>query len=257
MKKIFCVALILAFILSNCGKAVDSGTTSTVDSALTSAQGVEDTEKHEVNSVSENYEEGESATAAKKDIIEQSEESSSPMIIYMTFQDLKEIKNAFGNLPADDFINYMKDNKLEQYMTGMCDYESAKALLKEIEGSAVALLDGDVNNFSEIAFYWEIHEINQIISFDENKRFVAVTDTPLNKSEKKMEFREGTKIAEFKTITTDDYTAKLYLVNDERLYADVVFNDGYIVLRSNINVSPEEFEADFARLQFVKIGDLL
>ena len=85
------------------------------------------------------------------------------MIIFIGFDELKEIKKAYDTMTEDDFQAYMETEHIDTYMTGMWDYESSTAILNEMCSTYVPVLDNNPSNLSELAFYWQIHQIDQLV----------------------------------------------------------------------------------------------
>lgn len=196
----------------------------------------------------------EKATSAKEEAQE-----GAPMIIFLSLDELKEIKHAFDTMEADEFQTYMEKEHINTCMNGMWDYESSTALLNEMCSTYVPLLDGNPDKLDNISFYWERNDIYQLLIFDEEQRASVLIDTVNNTEPKGLQFGNEVVCISEKTIEKDNYTAHLYEYEnaDYRFFADILIDDTYIVLRSGWIDTMEAFEACFNRLSFVKIGDLL
>lgn len=206
-------------------------------------------------SCSQNYK---TNTPIKNDM-EINEYSGMPMVVYATLAELKEIKNAFDDMEPDEFYEYIKNEKTEQFISGMRNYERTKDLLEELTETSVPLLDGDENNFTEIGFYWENNIIHQKVSWSENQRISVLIDTVKSSRPKELQLNDNAVFVSVKNIKNENYTANLYKVEnaDYSFFADVTVDGTYIVLRTLDFYEMEEFEECFTRLKFVKIGDLL
>lgn len=226
MRKILCISFILVLLFSSCGKESE-------------------TSKLPSNNLTESYSEN--------------NQNSAPMVVYATLTDLKEIKSAFDSMQPDEFMDYMENEKFNQYITGMWDYENSKALFDELCATTIPLLDGDEKNFSEIGFYWKNNSIHQLIFFDDVQRVSALIDTVKSTQPKELQLGDDVNFISVKPIDNDNYTAQIYEVEnaDYSFFADIITDDTYIVLRSHDIQTIEDFESCFARLEFVKIGDLL
>ncbi len=223
MKKILYVAFVLIFLLVSCSR--DPVTSKSSAGSLTAT--------HDLNGV--------------------------PMIMYATFEDLKDIKNEYDTKDSDGFMSYLENEKTKQYMTGMWNYDNASVLINELCSTVVPLLDCNIDNFGEIAFYWESYSVYQLIMFDESKRVLVSIDTVNSTQPKELQLGVDAEFVTVKDVQNDCYSAKLYEVKnaDYLFFADIYVEDTYIVLKTMNIETFEEFEACFARLEFVKIGDLL
>lgn len=192
-------------------------------------------------------------------VSEEKIQNSSPMIVFIGLNELKEVKKAYDTMSADNFQVYMENEHVDTYMTGMWDYESSTDLLDEMCSTYVPVLDNNSYNLSEIAFYWQSNSIHQLIIFDGEKRASVIVNTVENTKPKELNFEEEAICVSEKTIEKDNYTACLYEYKntDYRFYAEISVDNTYIILRSNWVDSMEDFEECFNRLTFVKIGDLL
>ena len=186
-------------------------------------------------------------------------QSSSPMIIFITLDELKEIKKAYDSMTAYDFQNYMQTEHTDACMTGMWDYENSTVLLNEMCSTYVPVLDNNPDNLSELGFYWQSNSIHQLLIFDGDKRASVIINTVKNTESKELQLNNDAISIFKKTIEKDNYISHLYEYQntDYRFYADVLIDDTYIVLRSDWIDTTEDFEECFSRLSFVKIGDLL
>lgn len=271
MKKLFCLSVILVIILTACAhKNITDTTTQTgtiVDrdtTVLSSEHNIYSDSNIETDVSKLSATEKETAIVTENqttEIIQEKDsvQNSSPLIIYATFEDLKEIKYAFNTKEPDEFMEYMEKEKTEQYMTGFDGYENSKKLLEELSSTSLPLLDGNTENFYEISFYQEDSSINQIVKFDDEKRASTIIYTPNSSVTSELTFDDNTVIVSEKTIFVDDCEVKLYETENNyyQFFAETVSDGSYIVLRS-INIEcMEDFENCIKKLKFVKIGDLI
>lgn len=223
MKKILCISLVLLFIFSSCGKMYEK------------------------------------EILSDSNAIDTYDYDGLPMVVYATLTELKEIKAAFDSMQPDEFVEYMKNEKNEHYISGMRNYESAKDLLDELAATTVPLLDGNEKNFSEIGFYWERNEVQQLIFFNENSRVSSYNYTPKSGRDECDAFGSNNeKALLLKELNYNGVSALVYKTDkEETFFADVFVDDTYIFMRTKDIETIEEFEICFSRLQFVKIADLL
>ncbi len=192
---------------------------------------------------------------------EENVQNSSPMIIFIGLDELKEVKEAYDSLTEEDFQNYMENEYVDTYMTGMWDYENSTALIDELCSTYVPVLDNNSDNLSEFAFYWEINQIDQLVYFNSPQRASAIIYTSESGKEKSLPFT-NVKVTLAESIVKDNYTINIYdkvekNLADIEFYAEVIFEDTYIVFRSADIETAEEFSQQLNRLTFVKIGDLI
>lgn len=267
MKKILCVLFVFSLMLTACSKQIDRSTTtqktvSTTEIETESSEKENQTTKELTEKDRETVPDTLNAieTSAKTAKTEtENVQNSSPMMIYVSLEDLKEIKKAYDTMSDDDFMSYMKAEKTDQYMTGLWDYENAEKLLHELFSTTMPLLDGNPENFSEIVFYWKNNSINQIIMFDDEKSVSVIVYTINSTEPKELQLDDNTVFISEKSIEIKDYTAKIYEVENNyySFFADIVAEESYIVLRSNYIETMDDFEACVKRLELVKLGDLI
>ena len=207
------------------------------------------TEKNDIDSITDN----------NSNSFEENVQNSGPVYIFIELDELKEVKKAYDSMESDDFQEYMENEHVDTYMTGMWDYKSSTALLDEMCSTYVPVLDNNPNNISEFGFYWKSNSIHQLVIFGGDKRASVIINTVENTEPKELQFDNEAVCLSKKNIEKDNYIANLYEYQntDYRFYADVLIDDTYIVLRSDWIDTMEEFEECFNRLTFVKIGDLL
>lgn len=274
MKKILCLFLLLALIFTAC-KNETPNQSETIDAPSSANQNKTDSffeTKANATSVlnltkndlvfssnaTTTREFFETTTNKPKKTTEKAQENA-PMIIFLSVDELKEIKSSFDTMEANEFQLYIEKEHSDVYMNGMWDYENSIALLDEMCSTYIPVLDGDIQKLDNISFYQESNSILQLIVFDEDKRCSANVKTVKNTEQKELVFEEEAICVSEKTIEKDNYTACLYEYKntDYRFYAEISVDNTYIILRSNWVDSMEDFEECFNRLTFVKIGDLL
>lgn len=186
-------------------------------------------------------------------------QENAPMIIFLSVEELKEIKNAFDTMEANEFQMYMEKEHSNACMNGMWDYENSIALLDEMCSTHIPMLDGDIQKLDNISFYQESNSILQLIVFDEDKRASVIISTVRNTEPKELVLGEDAICVSKKNIEKENYIANLYEYQntDYRFYAEISVDNTYIILRSGWINTMEDFESCFNRLVFVKIGDLL
>ena len=188
-------------------------------------------------------------------------QNSSPMIIFIGLNELKEVKEAYDSMTAIDFQKYMETEHIEIYMSGMWDYENSTDLIDELCSTYVPIPENNSDNLSEFAFYWEINQIDQLVYFNSPQRASVIIYTSESTKEKNLPFT-NVKVTLAESIVKDNYTINIYdkvekNVADIEFYAEIIFEDTYIVFRSADIETTEEFSQQLNRLTFVKIGDLL
>ena len=185
--------------------------------------------------------------------------NSLPKAVYITFDDLKEIKSAFDTMNSEEFATYMENEKFNHYLTGTWDFENSKALIEELFLTTVPLLDGNENNFPEIGFYWERNEVQQLVFFDENSRASVYSYTPKSGRTENSFFGANNENAVLlKELTCNGVSVFVYKTNNKESFFADVFADGTHIFMSTKHIdSINKIEECFTRLKFVKIGDLL
>lgn len=274
MKKILCLFLLITIIFTACKNetynhaettnapsSTNQNETEFSSETQTNAISVPDLTKSDLsvlNNTTTTQKSFETTTLKPNKTTEEAHESA-PMIIFLSLDELKEIKNAFDTMKADEFQAYIENEHSGAYMNGMWDYENSTALLDEMCSTYIPLLDGDVQKLDNFSFYQESNSILQLIIFDEDKRASVIINTFKSTKPKKLEFSNEAMCISEKTIEKDNYIAHLYEYQntDYRFYAEILIDDTYIILRSGRIDTMEDFEECFNRLSFVKIGDLL
>lgn len=198
-------------------------------------------------------------TENKSELSDENEQHSSPVYIFIGLDELKDVKNAFDEMEADDFQTYMETEHIDTYMTGMWDYESSASLLDEMCSTYVPVLDNNPDNLSDFAFYWKNNCIDQLIIFGGDKRVSVISNTAKYSGAKELNLGEEAIYISQKNIEKDGFTARLHEVEnaDYNFFAEIIIGDTYIILRGMGFDTMEDFEECFNRLTFIKIDDLI
>lgn len=269
MKKLVSIIFAFLFLFSACKRQssteeittesyAESSTSSFFENSATRYSDITENITNPTQSVTEEKQmdniTGSTSASYKENI-----QNSSPMIIFITLDELREVKKVYDSMTPDDFQEYMKNEHIDTYMTGMWDYENSTALLNEMCSTYVPVLDNNPDNLSELGFYWESNSIHQLVVFGGDKRASVIINTNKNTEPKNLEFDSNAVCLSQKNIEKDNFEAYIYEYQntDYRFYADVFVDDTYIVFRSDWMDTLVEFEDCFNRLTFVKIGDLL
>lgn len=274
MKKFLCLFLLITILFTACKNETPNHTeatnnplnisqseTESLSETHTSTISLSDLTKFDLsisNNTTATQKRGETASH-KLDKATNNAQESAPMIIFLSLDELKEIKNAFDTMEADEFQTYMEKEHSNACMNGMWDYENSIALLDEMCSTYVPVLDGNTQNVDNISFYQESNSIHQLLIFDNDKRASVIINTSKSTKSKELQLNNEAICISEKTIEKDNYIAHLYEYEnaDYCFFADVLIDDTYIVLRSNWIETMENFENCFNRLIFVKIDDLL
>lgn len=270
MKKLIYLLLIVTFVFASCNSPSEPETTK---SSLISETKVNVTltqkniTKKEENTSSESTTNSVISTTKKTDNRYNKKpteniQNSSPMIAYFTLSDLKEVKQAYDTMDANDFMAYMENEKFELYIQGFGEsYENSCILIEELCNTTLPVLDGNSQNVSELAFYWQINQIDQLIFFDETKRASVIIYTPNSTETKALPFTDvGVSLEN--TFKVNGYTINIYdkvkkETSDIEFYAEVISDDIYMVFRSADILSVDDFSTELNKLEFIKINDLL
>ena len=271
MKKLLSIIFVFLFLFSACKKQSsieetttksypETSTNKTHSDLTTRYSDITETESNLTQATTENNQTVD-ITSNTSNSSEENIQNSSPMIIFIGLDELKEVKEAYDSMTADDFQEYMENEHTDTYMTGMWNYENSTALFDELCSTYVPVLDNNSDNLSEFAFYWEINQIDQLVNFNSPQRASAIINTSESTKEKNLPFT-NVKVTLAESIVKDNYTINIYdkvekNIADIEFYAEVIFEDTYIVFRSADIETAEEFSQQLNRLTFVKIGDLL
>lgn len=182
-----------------------------------------------------------------------------PYFFTIDLNELREIKQAVEMMNETEFAEYMNKNFASEVRNGMDTLNKTKSILNELEETYIVVLDGKKENVSTLTFRSENNEIYQLVSFDEEHRISSYSYTPENTHQKSLKINEDSSVVKSQKIEHETYSAILYELDnsDYTFLAGINTEDTFIVLRTNKIQSFEDFKTYFARLEFVKIGDLL
>ncbi|MBQ2842376.1 MAG: hypothetical protein IJE72_05020 [Clostridia bacterium] len=182
-----------------------------------------------------------------------------PYASYFTFKQLKEFKNACETMNDEELNQYITDSR-NLWGSSIHNRETALSTLDAIENTTIVLLDGDKSNFYEIHYHDERFYITQPVIMSETKNLVCTYYTNLSEENIKTHHENTEYITYFTDVTANGVTANVYISPNgdvDEFYAEMFVDGTRITYRVTEEQTIEEFEADFARLEFVKIGDLL
>lgn len=269
MKKIITIMVILLVLFSSCAKDInsESNTTTTEKENISDVivfnngetvkfsetqaktQDQEDKTEHTANET-----ENDVVITTKKRDDNVSEEP--PPMSFFTLEQLKKFKNACETMNDDEFIQFLDDSE-NLNSSFINNREEALSVLNAIESTTIVLLDGEKSNFNEIDYYEKGSTITQPVFMSESRNLVCCYYTNLSENNVKTQHEKLKYIAE---VTANGITAEVYLLPNgdvDEFYAEMFVDGTRITYRVTEEQTIEEFEEDFARLEFVKIGDLL
>lgn len=244
MKKIFIlIELIVMFFTFVFGKIADIPNLFNPDDETTT-------------SVSQEELTSENQTENSDDYIEH----EPPYMFYFTLENFVEFKNAYETMTEEEFGEFIYETKKYYGNANIHSREDAKRIIEMAESTTVILLDGKTENFQEMDFYVENNYMFQPVIIVDGQRHIGCSYYPPLNEKSETFLYDNVEGAEFiKEVTNGEVTAKVYFYNDE-FRAEMRVNGTlirYRVWTSTGVDSIEEFEADFARFEFAKIGDLL
>lgn len=275
MKKYFLFLILVVFILlSSCGinKVSKLETTTNFDNVttthITKTNKPDETTKKtfETQQMQSELPEEKSSTTNSKinDLTTKNQTSDTiskepPYASYFTFEQLKEFKNACETMNDEELKQYI-NNSRNLWGSSIHNRETALTTLKAIESTTIALLDGNKSNFHEIHYHDNRFYITQPIIMSETKNLVCTYYTNLNEENVKTHHENTEYITYLTDVTANGVTANVYIYPNsdvDEFYAEMFVDGTRISYRVTEEQTIEEFEADFARLKFIKIGDLL
>lgn len=271
MKKLLSIIFVFLFLFSACKKQPpleDTVTKSYPKLSINNTHGDLTTGYSDITETATNSTQSTTEKKQNVDITsdtsisrEENIQNSSPMIIFIGLDELKEVKEAYDSMAADEFQEYMKNEHIDTYMTGMWDYKNSTALLDELCSTYVPVPDNNSDSLSEFAFYWEINQIDQLVYFNSPQRASAIIYTSESTKEKNLPFT-NVKVTLAESIVKDNYTINIYdkvekNVDDIEFYAEIILENTYIVFRSADIETAEEFSQQLNRLTFTRLGDLI
>lgn len=260
MKKIlFFVLCFLLVIISGCKNSIiaENSTTKKLESYVESINNESETQtlenKEFTSTQNATHKETFYATTTTKSL-ERYDDSPTTDTLQFDIETLKALKKAAEIMSDTEFESYLEEKRLELAWFEMVNTtEKFNSLLDDIENIYVAVLDENTHNVF-LTYYINEKRVFQSVSFSETRRFgfdFYVNIEPFYYAN--MEGAEYTK-----TINTDFVKADIYTFENKTGFcADAVLGEQKFDIRVSETQTIEEFEADFARLEFVKIGDLL
>lgn len=267
MKKILCVILItVLFLLSACTKAPDAeqtaDTTQPESTAEVTAAAEESTEAVKENTQAVAIETKTQASATEENMADYiSGSEAPPPASRFTLEQLKEYKNAYSTMNDEDFLQFVikADNLAD---TDIRSREEGKAMVEAIENTTVVLLDADKTNFRKMNYSELSYTISQPVKMSETRNLVCTYYTDLSEDNYKKVYENSETITYVTDITVNGVTASVYrrsnsVTGVDEFLAELFVDGTRISYRVTEEQTIEEFEADLARLEFVKIGDLL
>lgn len=260
MKKILFFALcFLLVIISGCKNSIvtENNTTKEQESYVESINNKSDAQTSEIPKITltstETYSEMSYITTSTE-FLERYDNSPTTDILQFDIGTLKSLKKAAETMTDAEFERYLEESRLELAWLEMVNTtEKFNSLLDDIENIYVAVLDENSHNVF-LTYYVNEKRVFQSVSFSETRRFGF--DFYVNIEPFYYANMEGAKY--IKTVNTDFVKADIYIFENKTGFcADAVLGEQKFDVRVSEVQTIEEFEADFARLEFVKIGDLL
>ncbi len=187
------------------------------------------------------------------------ENNEPPHMSIHTLESIAELENAHKTMSATEFAQFLWDTE-NYWGSSITSQEDALKVLDEIKRTTIILLDGNKDNFEEALLYEESHFLTNTIIMNDTGNIICTYYTPYRENVKTKTLGESQKATFIKEISANGVTADVY--NFDRgdkyeIYAEILVDESRIVLRVTEEQTIEEFESVFARLEFVKIGDLI
>lgn len=185
--------------------------------------------------------------------------NSAPKIIFLSFAELKLINEALETMSAEEFEKYMSEENPALSLSGMHNYKKAKILIDELKETTILLLNNELSFNSKFSFYYERNEVHIFSDLSEKKRVACYAFTPQRETSKEYGMSLNENLVFLNETQKDGVTLKVYdsLYEDRGFHIETEIDNTYITLWINKKQNIEEFESDLARLEFIKIGDLL
>lgn len=261
MRKILFLALCFLFvIIAGCKNSIVTEC-STTKEQKTSAESINNTidiqtsENKEITFIqTETHSEMSYATTSTK-VSECYDDSPAADILQFDIETLKALKKVAETMSDAEFESYLEESRLELAWFEMVNtIEKFNSLLDDIENIYVAVLDENLDDVF-LTYYVNEKRVFQSVTFSETRRFgfdFYISGEPLYYYAN-INGTEYVKTVEINSVKADVYRS------DRRngFCADAVLGEQEFDIRVNEAQTIEEFEEDFSRLSFVKIGDLL
>lgn len=184
---------------------------------------------------------------------------SVPWYIIASFSEFKAVNDALKTMDAASFEKHMEDNYSHFVMNGMYDYEASVKLMEELKSTTVLIHKNNIDESSQISFYYERNEIHTFSLLPNGNRISCYSYSPLcaTKDERDLSLNENLKLE--MEVSKSGCTVKLFssLYEDRGVHGEAEIDGSYFMFWSNKKQSVEEFAKDFSDLDFVKIGDIL
>lgn len=262
MKKTLILALCFLFMIAaGCKNSVitENNTTKVQGSNVKSSDNQTDVyTSHNPETIYSTTEkqEGIFASATQTEPVERYDDAPAADTLQFDIKTLKALKKAAETMTDAEFENYLEENRFELAWFELVDtVEDFNALLDDIEDIYVAVLDSNSYDNISLTYYATENRIFQTVSFSETRRFAFdfyVSVEPIHYFEN-IEGMEYIKTVEINSVKADVFKSE----NRKGFCADAVFDGQKFDIRVSEAQTTEEFEADLARISFVKIGDLL
>lgn len=184
-----------------------------------------------------------------------SEESPPSDIVSLNIITLRNVKEAAETMNDEEFFNYLQYNYFDAIN---CDFDTPEkflSFLEQIENIYIARLPGDDESIKSLNYKIGRGEVFQSILMQDSLRF-AFNFYVSVEPDFYYSMLDGSEY--IKSIENDSIKADIYKIKSrEGFCADAVIYNQYANFRASEAQTLEDFETDFARLEFVKIGDLL
>ena len=199
--------------------------------------------------------ETDSLKTSKTQSSSKSEESPPSDTVSLNIITLRHVKKAAETMNDEEFFSYLQYNYFDAIN---CDFDTPEkflSFLEQIENIYIAKLPYDDESIKSLNYKIGQSEVFQSILMHDSLRFAFnfyVSVEP-NFYYSTLDGSEYIKSIENNSIKADVYKTK----SIEGYCADAVIYNQCANFRASEAQTLEEFETDFARLEFVKIGDLL